>query len=292
VFSAELVTRVSAENQALVDVALTGAWKLTLLPTGPPSPERASRLMAELAVSGLRMTTSPESETPLREALAETVFFDVSERGLVSGVGFSSGAQPNAVLALSRGLLRTLVAALQVAQPDDALAKAWQAGETDNAGSYQASYERRGLRGLTKAKKSYAACASCGPSGATTHIIRSRAELEFTAEPQTLLTLGSVSSDEATRIEGGNPLPDMSSETRLRLKLTSIQPVDRGALAASEARARSIRFRSLDDRTLDQRALIDQAKLAGTTFPALADEIARLDAQGQRSSGRRARAFC
>lgn len=87
-FTAELQTRVLAGDQKLVDLAVTGVWKVTRTDQQPTSSGGSIRAIGQLAVDHLKLATSPESESRVKAALAETVVFEISDRGLISGVGF------------------------------------------------------------------------------------------------------------------------------------------------------------------------------------------------------------
>ncbi len=282
VFAAQLDTRVTTGGETLVEVALTGSWKLTRL--------TATRMVGEFEVARLKLAKSPESEARVRAALAEAVVFELSEGGTVSGIGFEKGEQPDAAFALSRGLLRSLASSFQISKPAHEAARKWTASELDFSGPYDAAYERTGPRSLLKSKRTYGACSSCGSTKAQTRVLRSHAELGLSDDAITPLNLVTLSSDEATQVEAGGPMPNMASETKVKLRLAS-RFAQGSALVALNDRARGIRLQPLDERSLDKRAIIDDAKLAGTTFASLSDEISRLDGQGKRASGPRARAF-
>jgi hypothetical protein len=290
-FTAELSSRVHSGPEALVDVALSATWKLTRLNIPERAPGRAMRFGAELDVTELRLVTSPESEERVRTALAEPVVFDVTERGLIAGIGFAKGEQPDAAYALSRGLVRALVGMLQIAAPADDKTTTWAASELDFTGPYEATYERTSPHTIKKQKQTYAACTTCGPAQVETRIVRSHITYELASVLPTLLAVRAVEADEATQVQGGAPLPDLSSETKVKLRLTSADAVDADTARALAERLQDVRLQALDNRGLDKRALLDDAKIAGTTFSSLADQISRLDGQGQRTKGPRARAF-
>ncbi len=288
-FTLDQSSLAKAGEETLVDLSLQGGLRATRVPSTAIS-GNSTRLVLELKPQVLSLKSSPESETELRSALEEHTIVDISERGLVSAIGFSSGESASPVQTLARGVLRAIAASLQMAKPGSPHEATWTAKERDMSGVYLASYERQGDSRVEKRKLRYEQPSTPVGTGAKLEVTESKSVLQLEPGNFTLAGLRQLSCDEGQQVTGGTLLPQMSARTQIRLELTRKHVASDDTLATLQRATSSVKLAKIDDRSLDSKAIVSQARLAGTSYGDLLDEL-QTNAEPSSITGSRARAY-
>nr|PZN20227.1 MAG: hypothetical protein DIU78_19645 [Pseudomonadota bacterium] len=286
VYAVSLGSRVTMGDHTVLDVTLEG--RLTAIRVQPTEPAPGLVLALGFDAERVVLTSSPEDQAALERAVEEPFGATFAPTGLVQTVAFPELPKPEPEKAVSRGLLRTIVAALQVKRPPAPDTHAWDVDERDAVGLVRTRYQRKGTF-VSKTKSTYLRITNNDPlTDARTELVEALAELSFRrgAVPSPEALMG-VSAREKTRVHADGPLPPLSSETKLEIRLVEQSDANENAKALAQA-VRGYLVSGLDDRTVENEMLVDQAKLEGPGFLELLREIVSL---GSSDPARRARLF-
>jgi hypothetical protein len=270
-FSVQLKTRVSAGDQSVLALKMNGTWLLARA----ANKDGAGRIVARFEPAEIELGSASEETAAFRNAIGETVLFEVTSRGLVRRLGFQQPDAADPLQDVARTVLRAMVASVQIVTPAEKDADQWQAREGDITGTYEARYQRGERPAVTKTKLRYVHVAAPAEMEANTVIDRSVSELRFAAPsgslPTRLSALERLDLDERTHIEAKKPMPELRSDLSLSIALQGTAKAAADRLAGLDG----IRLFSLSDRTQLAKGSLNRARLAGPSFVETLDELAK-----------------
>src|SRR5690606_29483076 len=127
-------------------------------------------------------------------------------------------------------------------------------------------------------------------TGAKLNVVQSRTSLSLLPDTSSLSGLSQLVASDEHEVSGGTLLPRLSAKTEIRLTLSRKSALSADAVSKLRSAAEAVQLARVDDRTLDSKALLDQAKLAGTTYPDLLKALER-DPSPSSIKGARARVY-
>jgi hypothetical protein len=280
VYTLELSSKISLPQGDLMALESNGRLEAVRLP-GPKLD-----LALRYAPASTRLPTSPSDEAQVAAGMAQPFSARFDTSGLIEDVGFPEQARPEPSLALARGLLRSVVTALQVVGSSGAQ-KTWTSEEHDSVGVFGARYETLSALELLKTKTGYSRVTGTNPMmNARTELDIASGRLAFQALPFGTQTLKRVSWNETSRVVGDGPFPKLQSTFALTLMLASEEMISAEALAGLAAQAAGFKRSRLDDRSAENRMTVDHAKLGDTRFEDLLASIAKTDPKDQAAQAR------
>jgi hypothetical protein len=281
-YRVSLSSRVTMDAGELMSARVEGKLSATRL-SG-----RELVLALSFEPSKATLAASPEEDGKLAQALAEPFGVTFAESGVVRAISFAPVRQPEPARAVSRGLLRSIVAAMQVSAPA-AGAREWTAEERDAVGSYLAKYSSSDARNASKSKTKYLRVSSTQPLfDVRTELVSSTGRLSFLTTPFSPATLSAAHWDESTRVDDEGPFPKLRSRFELSLTLEERTSESATSLAALAAQAARWQPAGIDDRSSEDRINVDHAKVSASSF---ADLLAALATLPPGDKAKRARLF-
>lgn len=286
-YAAVLQTTVSAPEDELLNLAVTGTWSLIKLTEASPS--AGAVLAGRFEPGEVNLRPPPDDVVALRGALTENLFAELSDRGQVRRIGFDEASDVSAIRNTARGVLRTLFFAVQMAPPPEGR-EAWESHEADFSGRYVASYRMVSPLSVQKEKKRYLDVLGAGPQGVFTEVESSRAVFHYSGEPLVLVSLKAVDWAESTRVVGDGPFPALSSSLNVKVAYEGASTAQGARLAQLRERLAKTSWLSPSDKSLEEQVALSAAKMSG---PGVDELLSTLESskEGAGGSARHAQAY-
>jgi HEAT repeat protein len=284
-YDLELESRVSSQQQTLIQFNLTGVWQVTELGQLASGTSFRVALLQPHVTSVLDDEEAAARLADFAKGLDSAFFISKDAAGAVSEARLASNVPLPA-----QTLLKSVVAFSQVVAADPRQ-QSWQTLEVDTTGRYQAAYRQLSENRYEKRKLSYTeilgAAAGAQVQGQTNRVESSKAELVVDAAGNLI----SLDLNE-TLVGSGGVMPDLTSVTHLRLKQkqrVKAQLDIQSATRDFEAFAPGPLFER--KRSGARQPELDRARVGGQTFPQLMGKLRGLGAPSEQNRTERARTF-
>ncbi|MGH8310859.1 MAG: hypothetical protein ACRETX_13825, partial [Steroidobacteraceae bacterium] len=261
-YDLKLESTVTARGETILSYKLTADW----LVAGVEGRGTELLVRSQLERPTLQSSTARADEASKLRTFEQTLglphFFALDAEGAVSETRMHR-SMPTFV----QSSIRWIVAATQfVAAKLDA--PSWEREEFDASGRYRARYEIVSPGHFRKQKLEYSTPPAAGASpafqlGQVTEVLESRSSFSLGTHRE----ITSLDVVERTRVPGNGPLPEMTSSTKLTLRLKNTGTAAVRVAAKSSELEQTVASKLSDPPAKSaRRADVDQSKIAGRSL--------------------------
>jgi hypothetical protein len=285
-YDLKLESVVTVRGETILDYRLTAKW----LVAGVEARGAEVLIRSQLAQAALHSTTARADEAEKLRAFEQTLdlphFFTRDARGAVGETRLNRG-MPTFV----QSTLRWVIGAAQFVQANGD-AGSWVTEELDASGQYRARYQSLEPGRFQKQKLEYLTpptqSASSPLTAQNTQILESRSV--FTLGPERVIT--ALDAVERTRVANSGPLPEMTSSTKLTLRLIDSLPAGTRVAAKNLELEQTVTVKLSDPPPKNaRRADVDRAKIGGRSLAQILTSLGAASGNDRDKVTKRARDY-